>query len=61
MKDSVGMQKIEEKSKVFLTEKLIDGVEFNSSYNLNLGKKPEIIETVESDYRVARRVYQHRG
>ena len=30
MKDSVGMQKIEEKSKVFLIEKLIDGVEFNN-------------------------------
>ena len=30
MKDSVRMQKIEEKSKVFLIEKLIDGVEFNN-------------------------------
>ena len=59
MKDSIGMQKVEDKSKQFLTEKIIHGVEFNNPYNIEIEKKPEIIETVESNYRVAKRVYQH--
>ena len=59
MKDSVAMQKVEEKSKQFLVEKIIHGVEFNNPYNITAEKKSEIIETVESNYRVARRVYQH--
>ena len=53
MKDSIGMQKVEEKSKQFLIEKIIHGVEFNNPYNIEIEKKPEIIETVESNYRVA--------
>ena len=59
LKDSVGMQKVEEKSKQFLVEKIIHGVKFENPYNTSLEKMPEIIETVESNYRVARRVYQH--
>ena len=59
MKDSIGMQKVEEISKEFLIEKIIHGVEFNNPYNIEIEKKPEIIETVESNYRVAKRVYQH--
>ena len=59
MKDPIGMQKVEDKSKQFLIEKIIHGVEFNNPYNIEIEKKPEIIETVESNYRVAKRVYQH--
>ena len=59
MKDSIGMQKVEEKSKQFLIEKIIHGVEFNNPYNIEIEKKPDIVETVESNYRVARGVYQH--
>ena len=59
MKDSIGMQKVEEKSKQFLIEKIIHGVEFNNPYNIEIEKKPEIIETVEMNYRVARTVYLH--
>ena len=57
-KDSVEMQKVEEKSKQFLVEKIIHGVEFKNPYNIEIGKNPEIIETVEHNYRVVRRVYQ---
>ena len=53
------MQKVEEKSKQFLIEKIIHGVEFKNPYNIEIEKKPGIIETVESNYRVARSVYQH--
>ena len=59
MKDSIGMQKVEEKSKQSLIEKIIHGVEFNNPYNIEIEKKPEIIETVEMNYRVARTVYLH--
>ena len=59
MKDFVGLQKVEEGSKYFLIEKIIHGVEFQNPYNTPVEKKPEIIETVESNYRVIRRVYQH--
>ena len=59
MKDSIGMQKVEEKRKQFLIEKIIHGVEFKNPYNIEIEKKPEIIETIEGNYRVARRVYQH--
>ena len=56
MVDSIGMQKIEEKSKQFLIEKIIHGIEFKNPYNIETEKKPEIIETVESNYKIARRV-----
>ena len=58
MLDTVGMQKIEEKSKQFLIEKIIHSVEFENPYFNEIEKNPEIIETVKSYYRVARRVYQ---
>ena len=58
MLDSVGMLKIEEKSNQFLAEKIIYSVEFKNPYNIETEKKPEIIETIESNYRIARRVYQ---
>ena len=52
------MQKVEEKSKQFLVEKIIHGAEFKNPYNIEIGKNPEIIETVEHNYRVVIRVYQ---
>ena len=58
MLDSVGVWKIEEKNKQLITEKLIHGVEFKNPYNIETEKRPGIKETVESNYRVARRVYQ---
>ena len=58
MLDTVGMQKIEKKSKHFLIEKIIHSVEFENPYFNEIEKNPEIIETVKSYYRVARRVYQ---
>ena len=56
MKDSVSMQKIEARSKQFLIEKNINGVEFANPYATSIEQKPEIIDTVESNYRVIRRV-----
>ena len=38
--DSVGMQKIEEKSKQFLIEKIIHSVESKNPYNIDIEKKP---------------------
>ena len=57
MLDSVGMKKIEEKSKQFLIEKIIHGIEFENLYATNLEKKPEILSTIERNYKIARRVY----
>ena len=59
MLNSTGIKKVEEKNKQFLIEKIIHGVEFENFYQSNLEKKPEIMETIESNYKVARRVYQY--
>ena len=56
MRDSVNMKKIEARSKQFLIEKNINGVEFANPYATSIEQKPEIIGTVESNYRVIRRV-----
>ena len=56
MKDSVSMQKIEARSKQFLIEKNINDVEFANPYATSIEQKPEIIDTVERNYRVIRRV-----
>ena len=55
MLDTVGLQKVEEKNNQFLIAKIILGVEFENSYQKE--KKPEILETIEGNYKVARRVY----
>ena len=57
-KDSVSLKSIEEKDRQFLIEKIIHGIEFNNPYNILSEKKPEIIDTVEKNYRISRRVYQ---
>ena len=51
------MKKIEERDMQFLVEKIIHSVEFSNPYENSIKKKPEIIETVESNYRIIRRVY----
>ena len=56
IKDSIGKQKLEEKNKQFLVEKIIHGIEFKNPYNIKTEEKPEIIETVENNYKIARRV-----
>ena len=58
MLNPVGLQKVEEKSKQFLIKKIIHGVEFGNPYLIEVEKKPETIETIESNYRIAKRVYQ---
>ena len=58
MLDTVRVKKVGEKSKQFLIEKIIYGVEFESLYKTDPEKKPEIMNTIESNYRIARRVYQ---
>ena len=59
MLDSVGLKRVEDKNKEFLIEKIIHGVEFENIYQSNPEKNPEIMETIESNYKVARRVYQY--
>ena len=59
VKDSIGLKKIEERDLQFLVEKIIHAVEFKNLYENSIEKKPEIIDTVESNYRIIRRVYQH--
>ena len=54
MLDSVGFKKVEDKNKQFLIEKIIHGVEFQNFYQSNPEKNPEIMETIESNYGVAR-------
>ena len=58
MKDSVALEKIEDKNKQFLVEKLIQGVEFENAYENRFETKPQAVETMEDNYKVARRVYQ---
>ena len=58
MLDTVGLQKVEEKNKQFLIEKRIHGIEFKNLYETDSENKPEILSTIERNYRIARRVYQ---
>ena len=41
-----------------MVEKIINAVEFANPYENSVETKPEIIDTVESNYRIMRRVYQ---
>ena len=56
--DTVNVDKIKKKNKQFLIEKLIHCVEFEDLYATNLEGKPEILQTMEGNYRILRRVYQ---
>ena len=42
-----------------MVEKIIQGVEFENIYQSHPEQKPEMIQTSESNYKVAGRVYQH--
>ena len=57
MLDTVGLKKIEEKNKQFLLEKIIHGIEFENLYATDSERKPEIIYTIEKNYRIVRTVY----
>ena len=57
MLDTVGMPKVEQKNNQFLIEKIILGIEFENAYQKE--NKPQILETIEGNYKVARRVYQY--
>ena len=41
-----------------MLEKIIHGVEFENLYSTDSQRKPEIMSTIEGNYRIARRVYQ---
>ena len=41
-----------------MLEKIIHGVEFENLYATDSERKPEIMSTIERNYRIARRVYQ---
>ena len=56
--DIVGLQKIEEKDKQFLIEKIIYEVEKMSPYVIETEKKPGIIIEIEKNCRICLRVYQ---
>ena len=56
IKDSVGMKKTEERDRQFLCEKIIHSIKFHNSYENSIGKKTEIIDTVENNYKISRRL-----
>ena len=57
MVDSKALEKLENKNKQFMIEKIIQGVEFENPSQSNPEKNPEI-KTIESNYRIARRIYE---
>ena len=58
LKDSIGLKKIEERNTQFLVEKIIHSVQFQNPYTNSVEQKPEIIDVVETNYKIAGRVYQ---
>ena len=58
MKDSLSLKKIEERDRQFLVEKIMHSIEFSNPYQNPTEKIRQIIETVESKYKISRRVYQ---
>ena len=57
IKDSISSKKVEERHREFLVEKIIHSIEFSNLYE-NPTEKTEIIETVESNYKISSPVYQ---
>ena len=57
-KDDFSLKTIEGRDWQFLIEKLIHNIEFKDYYQNSTEKKLEIIETIESNYKVNRWVYQ---
>ena len=58
LKDSVGLKKVENRNKQLLIEKIINFVAFQNPYMNSIEQKPEIIDNVETNYKIARRVYE---
>ena len=58
VRNEIGLQKIEEKDKQFLIEKIIAKIEYKNPYEIKTEKEPEIMLEIEKDYRVCRRLYQ---
>ena len=58
VKDEIGLQKIEEKEKQFLIEKIIAEIEKKSQYTIETENPPEIMLKIEINYRICSRVYQ---
>ena len=46
------------RKRYILVEKIISGDKFNNPYQNSIEKNPEIIKTVESNYKISRSVYQ---
>ena len=58
MKDSLRLKKIEERDRQVLVEKIMHSIEYSNPYQNPTEKKKQIIKTVESKYKISRRVYQ---
>ena len=58
LKDSVGLKKVEDRNKQFLIEKVIHSVELQNPYTNSIEQKPEILDIVETNYKIARSIYQ---
>ena len=58
VQDSISLKTIEKRDRQFLVEKIIHSIEFNNPYENLIQKNPEIIDTVEKNYKILRRVYQ---
>ena len=57
-KDDFRLKTIESRDRQFLIEKLIHNIEFKDHYQNLTEKKPEIIQTIEDNFKVNRRAYQ---
>ena len=57
-KDNFSLKTFEGRDRQFLIEKLIHNIEFKDHYQNSTEIKPEIIETIENNYKVNRHVYQ---
>ena len=58
IRGEIGLQKIDEKDKQFLIEKIIAKIENKNSCEIKAEKELEIMLEIEKKYRICRRVYQ---
>ena len=58
VRSEIGLQKIEEKDKQFLIEKIIAKKEYENPYEIKTEKETEIMLEIEKNYTVCRRLYQ---
>ena len=57
-KDDFSFKTIESRDRQFLIEKLIHNIAFKGHYQSSTEKNPKIVETIENNYKVNRRMYQ---